>query len=379
VVAFVALILFACVVAMATRMNTAMIAQYRSKLVVGGASGGESATTTDDPRDVSTITTINPKSHRPTTHNTKNNIYSHPRDEAQINTIMSKGSHDEMGRLIEVLAKRAPSRAELMKLLSESPDDRTVYEWLSGSVKATGKGIKDTTGKGIKDTTGKGIKDTTGKGIKDANGEDTTSANGNSADIARGRALAHKYHATTRHLLKLPRAPKYLDMGGKEGAITKEFGSLIGARSIDVVEVDEYTVEGIKYHVVESGDNYKLPYRDNEFDIITAFMVLHHVENLLSMISEIQRVLKPGGYFVVADHDCWDAMDAMLIDITHLIYQVGDEGFDPKKDNYYMRYFSMRQLHELMKPLTRRGDGWVESNKPFISADRKFWTVFVKE
>jgi SAM-dependent methyltransferase len=353
VIAFVALILFAFVVAMVTRMNTAMITQYRSKL--GGVSVGANATTTDDPRDVSTITTINPKSHKPSTHNTKNNIYSHPRDEAQINTIMSKGSHDEVGRLIEVLAKRAPSRAELMKLLSESPDDRIVYEWLSGSVKATGKGAKD------------------------ANGEDAPSANGNSADIARGRALAHKYHATTRHLLKLPRAPKYLDMGGKEGAITKEFGSLIGAKSIDVVEVDEYTVEGIKYHVVESGDNYKLPYRDNEFDIITAFMVLHHVENLPSMISEIQRVLKSGGYFVVADHDCWDAMDAMLIDITHLIYQVGDEGFDPKKDNYYMRYFSMRQLHELMKPLTRRGDGWVESNKPFISADRKFWTVFVKE
>lgn len=42
----------------------------------------------------------------------------------------------------------------------------------------------------------------------------------------------------------------------------------------------------------------KLPYPDASFDIVVCVDVLEHVANLNQTISEIQRVLKPNGYFL---------------------------------------------------------------------------------
>ncbi|MFQ6083608.1 MAG: class I SAM-dependent methyltransferase [Candidatus Aminicenantia bacterium] len=40
-----------------------------------------------------------------------------------------------------------------------------------------------------------------------------------------------------------------------------------------------------------------LPFSENSFDAVFAFGILHHIENWQKAISEIYRVLKPGGYF----------------------------------------------------------------------------------
>ena len=46
------------------------------------------------------------------------------------------------------------------------------------------------------------------------------------------------------------------------------------------------------------GDITDLPFRDNSFNLITANMVLEHVERPLSLFKEIHRILMPGGKFV---------------------------------------------------------------------------------
>ena len=38
-----------------------------------------------------------------------------------------------------------------------------------------------------------------------------------------------------------------------------------------------------------------LPFADESFDNATAFEVLHHFENLKPSLSEIHRILRPGG------------------------------------------------------------------------------------
>lgn len=294
--------------------------------------------TIDDPREVESNIVWNSITQRTQNYKTKSNLYQYPKSNTQISTVLKYGTPSDIGRLTQILSKHTSSPTELIKMLAENPTDDIVYRWLSNCVRSTGKN--------------------------------------QSADAARGVVLARKYYSQIKNTLKLPKTPKYLDIGGKEGAITKEFGSIINASSIDIVEVDKYDVEGINYHIVKSGENYTLPYEDNSFDIITAFMVLHHVESLDQMVKEITRVCKPNGVVVIFDHDCWDSMDAMLIDIEHLIYQVGDEGFDPIKDSYYMRYFSRGQLREILYPMKQIASGYDSTLKNQISADRKFYSVF---
>jgi 2-polyprenyl-6-hydroxyphenyl methylase/3-demethylubiquinone-9 3-methyltransferase len=56
----------------------------------------------------------------------------------------------------------------------------------------------------------------------------------------------------------------------------------------------------IKYDI---GTGEALPYRDNAFDIVLCFDVLEHVRDVPKVISEISRVLKPGGVF------CYDTFN----------------------------------------------------------------------
>lgn len=50
------------------------------------------------------------------------------------------------------------------------------------------------------------------------------------------------------------------------------------------------------YHPDIVGDIHKMPFADNSLDAVICMAVLEHVENPIQAVSEIHRVLKPGGY-----------------------------------------------------------------------------------
>lgn len=47
------------------------------------------------------------------------------------------------------------------------------------------------------------------------------------------------------------------------------------------------------------GDIHKMPFADNSLDAIICIAVLEHVENPILAVSEMRRVLKPGGYIFI--------------------------------------------------------------------------------
>jgi len=51
----------------------------------------------------------------------------------------------------------------------------------------------------------------------------------------------------------------------------------------------------------EKGDAEDMPFEDDTFDLVISGNTLHLVKNPVRMFSEIQRVLKPGGRFLVSD------------------------------------------------------------------------------
>jgi len=59
---------------------------------------------------------------------------------------------------------------------------------------------------------------------------------------------------------------------------------------------------------VEQADVTMLPFDDASFDVVTSYLMLHHVINWAAALEEAARVLRPGGFFVGYDFtDTWFA------------------------------------------------------------------------
>ncbi len=52
---------------------------------------------------------------------------------------------------------------------------------------------------------------------------------------------------------------------------------------------------------ITDGDAVNLPFADNSFDIVTSSLALHHITDSAKAISEMCRVVKPGGIVAIAD------------------------------------------------------------------------------
>ena len=57
--------------------------------------------------------------------------------------------------------------------------------------------------------------------------------------------------------------------------------------------------DNIEYEVIDIQD---IPFEDNSFDVVMAHMMLYHVPDIAKGISEVRRVLKPGGIFYSATY-----------------------------------------------------------------------------
>jgi ubiquinone/menaquinone biosynthesis C-methylase UbiE len=53
------------------------------------------------------------------------------------------------------------------------------------------------------------------------------------------------------------------------------------------------------------GDFHHLDFPDNHFDFVVSSAVLHHAENIVQVLREAKRVLKPGGQFVAVREPVW--------------------------------------------------------------------------
>lgn len=51
----------------------------------------------------------------------------------------------------------------------------------------------------------------------------------------------------------------------------------------------------------QQADTTKLPFPDDEFDIVLSFCTTHHISNWLDALGEMRRILKPEGYFIYYD------------------------------------------------------------------------------
>lgn len=138
----------------------------------------------------------------------------------------------------------------------------------------------------------------------------------------------------------------YLDFGCGESSITSALGYSIGAKKVVGMDINvpnkpvdfDFKLLDWKFPTI--------PEPAHSYDLITSLMVLHHVNNPAATISEMGRVLKPGGLLIIREHDIDGEADPdgrTFLDMLHGFYEVvwattGHQENPNHVETYYARY-----------------------------------------
>lgn len=98
-----------------------------------------------------------------------------------------------------------------------------------------------------------------------------------------------------------------LEIGCGAGGVARYLCDTYGWR-VTGTDVDPAQIEladklygekpGLQYRVADAT---RLPFEAQRFDLVVLFKVLHHIRHWPEALGEIDRVLKPGGYFLLND------------------------------------------------------------------------------
>ncbi|MBI3902342.1 MAG: class I SAM-dependent methyltransferase [Nitrosomonadales bacterium] len=126
-----------------------------------------------------------------------------------------------------------------------------------------------------------------------------------------GNYLIFLFHMATYNFARdYVQGKHVLDYGCGSGYGTHHLASCCA----DIVGVDiagdaieyaqaHYQSGNLTYVHIKPADQAPLPYADASFDTVLSFQVIEHIRDTGSYLSEIRRVLKPGGIFVCATPD----------------------------------------------------------------------------
>jgi ubiquinone/menaquinone biosynthesis C-methylase UbiE len=99
----------------------------------------------------------------------------------------------------------------------------------------------------------------------------------------------------------LGRAERALDLGCGDGALTAE----LDTAELTAADVSSVALErargrlGAEARLVELEPDAPLPFGDGEFDLVLCAETVEHVRDLQLLLSELRRVLRPGGTLAV--------------------------------------------------------------------------------
>jgi SAM-dependent methyltransferase len=122
---------------------------------------------------------------------------------------------------------------------------------------------------------------------------------GNSAD--RGSPTYEYQQLADQHCFKwLPQRElgDVLGIGSADGAELKPI--ITRSRSVTVLEPSDgfssAIIDGKTVNYVKPQASGRMPFESASFDVVVCFGVLHHIPNVSTVVNDMFRVLKPGGY-----------------------------------------------------------------------------------
>lgn len=110
-----------------------------------------------------------------------------------------------------------------------------------------------------------------------------------------------------RKLSTLPKNKVILEIGCGNGVGTKLIKKHFAPKKIHAIDLDAKMITLAKQKNQNSSNTFQvadatlLPFKDNSFDAIVDFGVIHHIPNWKDALKEMKRVLKPNGELIIED------------------------------------------------------------------------------
>lgn len=112
---------------------------------------------------------------------------------------------------------------------------------------------------------------------------------------------------------------KMLDSGSGRGDFARAFAKFgMDTWAVDGSDYKEKREDGVKFVGNFDLETETLPFNDGYFDLVFSKSVLEHIHNPECYLSEIRRVLKPNGLFVVMVPDWHTQMYIYYDDFSHV-------------------------------------------------------------
>jgi SAM-dependent methyltransferase len=134
-----------------------------------------------------------------------------------------------------------------------------------------------------------------------------------------------------------------LDLGCGDGRLTAE---LRAAHSLVCADASGIALERARRRlgdgatIVPVEPDARLPFEDTAFDLVLCAETIEHVRDVQLLVSEVRRVLRPGGTFAVTTpaHTRWTAL--------RLLVRGWESEFEPLSP--HLRFFTARSLRRLL-------------------------------
>ncbi|MDX1414532.1 MAG: methyltransferase domain-containing protein [Candidatus Promineifilaceae bacterium] len=162
---------------------------------------------------------------------------------------------------------------------------------------------------------------------------------------------------------QIPAGARVLDAGSGEGRY-KEYFTHTRYVGLDLA-VGDVTWDYSDLDAI--GDLCEIPFPDNTFDAAVCIQTLEHVNNPFRVISEIGRVLKPGGRFYLAAPMTWhqhqkphDFFRYTSFGFEHLLQQAGMHIVEirPVGGYFWLLSHQLQMLHDYLFPRWEKPWQW---------------------
>lgn len=190
----------------------------------------------------------------------------------------------------------------------------------------------------------------------------------------------------------------FLDFGCGDCKLTKSFGEALNIKNDSIYGADisswaSYSNEkrkNLDIKFIEIKENKKYDFKDNFFSVVTAFMVLHHIENLDLCLRELNRIIQLGGYLYITEHMIVNYLEKMLTDIEHTIYEIShrnnEDYYNENSKNSYKHNILHHVYHSIEWDLILNQYGFKYRDHDYLNlnitdqdnATKKAWMLYTK-